>query len=73
MDVLTEAPVVVYAVSGWVDGRPVEKPVPAADVLEGATNTAAAQAGLGHDAGRLAGLFAQDLRKTVAPPRETPS
>ncbi|WP_151774734.1 hypothetical protein [Streptomyces abyssomicinicus] len=73
VDVLTEAPVVVYAVSGWVDARTVEEPVPAREALEGDTKTAAAQAGLGHDAGRLAGLFAQDLRKTVAPARETPS
>ncbi|WP_420857032.1 hypothetical protein, partial [Streptomyces chilikensis] len=73
LDVLTEAPVVVYAVSGWADGRPVEEPVPAQEALQGDTDTAAAQAGLGHDAGRLAGLFAQDLRKTVAPARETPS
>ncbi|MET8578460.1 hypothetical protein [Streptomyces sp. NPDC005012] len=73
LDVLTEAPVIVYAVSGWADGRAVEKPVPAPEALQGSTNAAPAQAGLGHDAGRLAGLFAQDLRRTVAPYRETPS
>jgi hypothetical protein len=73
MDVLTEAPVVVYAVSGWADGREVTKPVPAPDALQGSSDAAAAQAGLGHDAGRLTGLFARDLRKSVAPPRETPS
>ncbi|MEU3558122.1 hypothetical protein, partial [Streptomyces fragilis] len=73
LDVLTEAPVVVYAVSGWADGREVAEPVPAPDALQGAVDSAPAQAGLGHDAGRLTGLFARDLRSTVAPPRETPS
>ncbi|MER5476453.1 hypothetical protein ABT026_05660 [Streptomyces sp. NPDC002734] len=73
IDVLTEAPVVVYAVSGWADGREVSEPVPAPDALQGSVDAAPAQAGLGHDAGRLAGLFARDLRKAVAPPRETPS
>lgn len=73
LDVLTEAPVVVYAVSGWADGREVSEPVPAPDALQGAVDAAPAQAGLGHDAGRLTGLFARDLRRTVAPPRETPS
>ncbi len=39
ISVLTDAPVVVYAVSGWADGRPVDEPQPAEDAMQpGATS-----------------------------------
>ena len=54
LSVLTDAPVVVYAVSGWADGRTVDTPQPAEDAMESGATTAPAQAGLGHEAQGLA-------------------
>ncbi|MEV8594205.1 hypothetical protein [Streptomyces sp. NPDC052012] len=65
ISVLTDAPVVVYAVSGWADGRSVDTPQPAADALESGATTAPAQSGLGHEAQGLADRVERGLRKTV--------
>jgi hypothetical protein len=63
---LTDAPVVVYAVSGFADGRTVSEPQPASEaVVEGQT-TAPAQAGLGHDARGIADRVERGLRRIVA-------
>ncbi|MFE1912738.1 hypothetical protein [Streptomyces anandii] len=64
--VLTEAPVIVYAVSGWADGRTVDTPQPAADALRAGATTAAAQAGLGNEAQGLADRIERGLRRNNA-------
>ncbi|QKW31008.1 hypothetical protein HUT11_11840 [Streptomyces seoulensis] len=73
VSVLTEAPVVVYAVSGWADGRTVDAPQPAADAMRAGATTAAAQAGLGNEAQGLADRIERGFRKTAAPATEKPS
>ncbi|MEV7079828.1 hypothetical protein AB0N88_14950 [Streptomyces sp. NPDC093516] len=73
VSVLTEAPVVVYAVSGWADGRTVDDPQPAGDAMESGATTAPAQAGLGHEAQGLADRVERDLRKNVRSATEQPS
>ncbi|MEV4789717.1 hypothetical protein AB0K53_30480 [Streptomyces tuirus] len=73
VSVLTEAPVVVYAVSGWADGRTVDDPQPAGDAVEADATTAAAQAGLGHEAQGLADRVERDFRRNVRSASEQPS
>ncbi|MER8223986.1 hypothetical protein ABTZ58_26035 [Streptomyces sp. NPDC094143] len=73
VSVLTEAPVVVYAVSGWADGRTVDDPQPAGDAMGPGATTAPAQAGLGHEAQGLADRVERDLRKNVRSATEQPS
>lgn len=63
---LTDVPVVVYAVSGFADGRTVSGPQAADEaVVEGQT-AAPAQAGLGHDARGIADRVERGLRRTAA-------
>ncbi|WP_439333700.1 PAS domain-containing protein [Streptomyces albidochromogenes] len=70
--VLTDVPVVVYAVSGFADGRAVADPQPAGRAtVAGATN-APAQAGLGHEAKGIADRVERGLRKTAQPATEPP-
>ncbi|WP_330456800.1 hypothetical protein OIB37_07850 [Streptomyces sp. NBC_00820] len=64
--VLVDAPVVVYAVSGWADGRTVDTPQPAAEAAGPGATSAPAQAGLGNEAQGLADRFVRRLRKTVS-------
>ncbi|MGW3466547.1 hypothetical protein ACWDE9_46635, partial [Streptomyces olivaceoviridis] len=71
--VLTDAPVVAYAVSGWADGRTVDTPQPAADAVRSGATTAPAQAGLGNEAQGLADRIERRLRKTVGTATEKPS
>ncbi|MGW0185322.1 hypothetical protein ACWDV7_06190 [Streptomyces sp. NPDC003362] len=73
VSVLTDAPVVVYAVSGWADGRAVDEPQPAADAMRSGATTAPAQAGLGHEAKGLADRVERGLRKSVVAATEQPS
>ncbi|MET7457197.1 hypothetical protein ABZT03_36050 [Streptomyces sp. NPDC005574] len=73
VSVLTDAPVVTYAVSGWADGRTVDKPQPAQDATASGATTAPAQAGLGNEAQGLADRVERGLRKTVSSPTEQPS
>ncbi|WP_247196212.1 hypothetical protein [Streptomyces sp. GESEQ-35] len=73
VSVLTDAPVVVYAVSGWADGRTVDEPQPAAEAMKSGATTALAQAGLGHEAKGLADRIERALRKTVDSATEQPS
>ncbi|WP_217239723.1 hypothetical protein [Streptomyces sp. AC555_RSS877] len=73
VSVLTDAPVVVYAVSGWADGRKVDAPLPAAEAMKSGATTAPAQAGLGNEAQGLADRVERGLRKTVSSPSEKPS
>ncbi|MET8245239.1 hypothetical protein ABZV31_13015 [Streptomyces sp. NPDC005202] len=73
ISVLTDAPVVVYAVSGWADGRTVDAPQPAGDAMQSGATTAPAQAGLGHEAQGLADRIERGFRKTVGSATEKPS
>jgi hypothetical protein len=73
ISVLTDAPVVVYAVSGWADGRRVTTPQPAAEATASGATTAPAQAGLGNEAKGLADRIERSLRRTAASPSEQPS
>ncbi|GAB2855262.1 hypothetical protein GCM10027074_22830 [Streptomyces deserti] len=73
ISVLTDAPVVVYAVSGWADGRGVDDPQPAGDAMASGATTAPAQAGLGHEAQGLADRIERGLRKNVRSATEQPS
>jgi hypothetical protein len=71
LNVLTDAPVVVYAVSGFADGRAVAGPQSAALAVKDGATTPAAQAGLGHDAKGIEerverGLRAEATRTTEA-------
>ncbi|WP_234342113.1 hypothetical protein [Streptomyces leeuwenhoekii] len=73
VSVLTDAPVVVYAVSGWADGRTVDDPQPAEEAMASGATTAPAQAGLGHEARGLADRIERSLRKNAASATEQPS
>ncbi|MFF4705699.1 hypothetical protein ACWC4D_28685 [Streptomyces sp. NPDC001288] len=66
ISVLTDAPVVAYAVSGWADGRTVDTPQSAADAEASGATTAAAQAGLGNEAQGLADRIERRLRQNTA-------
>ncbi|MFF2186667.1 hypothetical protein [Streptomyces sp. NPDC058155] len=72
VNVLTEAPVVVYAVSGFADGRRIPAPQPAAKATAEGAKTAAAQSGLGHDAKGIAERVERGLRTTVSMATEKP-
>ncbi|WP_406128704.1 hypothetical protein [Streptomyces sp. NBC_00989] len=71
VSVLTDAPVVVYAVSGWADGRKVDAPEPADEAVTSGSTTAPSQAGLGNEAQGLADRVERSLRKTVDSPSGT--
>ncbi|MGP3974658.1 hypothetical protein ACTWQF_11740 [Streptomyces sp. 8N114] len=63
--VLRDAPVVVYTVSGFADGRVVTDPQSANDATRKGETSAAAQAGLGHDAQGIADLIERRLREAT--------
>ncbi|AKJ14257.1 hypothetical protein ABB07_30650 [Streptomyces incarnatus] len=73
VSVLTDAPVVAYAVSGWADGRSVDAPQPAADAVSAGATTAPAQAGLGNEAQGLADRIERRLRQSIGTATEKPS
>ncbi|WP_187767570.1 hypothetical protein [Streptomyces cacaoi] len=66
ISVQQDVPVVVYSVSGFADGRVVSDPQPAADAVRKGETTAAAQAGLGHDAQGIADRIEQALRRATS-------
>ncbi|MER7110173.1 hypothetical protein ABT360_21165 [Streptomyces sp. NPDC000229] len=71
VSVLTDVPVIVYAVTGFADGRTVDDPQPAAEAMaEGQTSTPA-QAGLGHDADGIADRIERRLRTTATTGKAT--
>ncbi|MFI6082185.1 hypothetical protein ACIBBB_14620 [Streptomyces sp. NPDC051217] len=72
VNVLTEAPVVVYAVSGFADGRQVRDPQPVVKATADGAKTAAAQSGLGHDAKGVADRVERGLRTTASKATEKP-
>jgi hypothetical protein len=65
VSVRTDAPLVVYAVSGWADGRTVQDAQPAADAVKPSATTAPAQAGLGFEAKGLATRVENGLRNRI--------
>ncbi|MFF5886616.1 hypothetical protein [Streptomyces sp. NPDC012589] len=73
ISVLTDAPVVVYAVSGWADGRTVAEPQSAEAAMESGATGPVAQAGLGHEAQGLADRVERGLRGHVRTATERPS
>ncbi|MEV6027307.1 hypothetical protein [Streptomyces sp. NPDC052036] len=73
ISIRTDLPVVVYAVSGFADGRTVTEPQPAVDAMKTGATTAPAQAGLGNEATGLADRIAAALRKRVTAATEKPS
>ncbi|CAL9584874.1 hypothetical protein [Streptomyces sp. enrichment culture] len=73
VSVLTDAPVVVYAVSGWADGRTVAEPQSAEEAMESGATGAVAQAGLGNEAKGLADRVERGLRGHVRAATERPS
>ncbi|WEO98458.2 hypothetical protein A6P39_032895 [Streptomyces sp. FXJ1.172] len=73
LSVLTDAPVVAYAVSGWADGRSTDAPQPAADAVGSGATTAPAQAGLGNEAQGLADRIERRLREHIGTATEKPS
>ncbi|MEU2515713.1 hypothetical protein [Streptomyces syringium] len=70
ISVLTDAPAVVYAVTGFADARTGTPPQPAEQAVRPDATTAPAQAGLGHDANALADRLEQGVRQAVTRPRE---
>ncbi len=72
VSVLTDAPVVVYAVSGWADGRTVDEPEPAEEAMETGAGSAPAQAGLGTRRRASPTASNAPCARTSAPPRSTP-
>ncbi|WP_406386440.1 hypothetical protein [Streptomyces sp. NBC_01618] len=70
--VLTEVPVVVFAVSGFADGRTVTDPQPVDKAVAENATTAAAQAGLGHEAKGIADRIERGLRRTITDLTEKP-
>ncbi|MBW1604063.1 hypothetical protein JJV70_18520 [Streptomyces sp. JJ66] len=64
--VRTDLPVVVYAVTGFGDGRPATAPQPATEAVRDGETSAAAQAGLGHAAQSVADLTEDGLRDAAA-------
>ncbi|MFJ3585580.1 hypothetical protein ACIPPS_25605 [Streptomyces sp. NPDC090127] len=63
---LVDLPVLVTAVSGFADGRPVATPEPAERAMADGQTSPAAQSGLGHEAKGLADQIERTLRATVA-------
>ncbi|MFH7335314.1 hypothetical protein [Streptomyces sp. KHY 26] len=68
ISVRSDTPVVVYAVSGWADGRGVDTPQPAADAVRSGATTPQAQSGLGNEARGLSEQIERRLRRTVGDP-----
>ncbi|MFB6441287.1 hypothetical protein ACFCVY_31695 [Streptomyces sp. NPDC056411] len=69
--VLTDVPVIVYAVSGFADGREATAPQPAEDAARPGATTAPGESGLGHDAKGVADRIAADFRTASGIPSQT--
>ncbi|MCX5148679.1 MULTISPECIES: hypothetical protein [unclassified Streptomyces] len=61
------APVVVYTVSAFTDGRTLDAPRPAEDVMRKDATGAVAQAGLGHEAKAVADRMERTVRTLAGP------
>ncbi|MBW5487185.1 hypothetical protein GPJ59_36635 [Streptomyces bambusae] len=73
VSVLPDAPVVVYAVSAYADGRPVARPRAAEEAMQKDDTSAVAQAGLGHEAKAVADRVERALRALAVPPTQEPT
>lgn len=71
--VLPEAPVVVYTVSAFADGRVLDGPRPAEETMTKDATGAVAQAGLGHEAKAVADRVERAVRALAAPPAPAPA
>ncbi|MBT2466844.1 hypothetical protein J7E97_02910 [Streptomyces sp. ISL-66] len=71
--VLPEAPVVVYTVSAFADGRVLDGPRPAEETMTKDATGPAAQAGLGHEAKAVADRVERAVRALAAPPSAAPA
>jgi hypothetical protein len=65
VDVSADLPVVVYAVSGFADGREAAVPQPAAAATADGATSAPAQSGLGHDAQGLSDAVDARVREAA--------
>ncbi|MFF9352201.1 hypothetical protein [Streptomyces sp. NPDC014734] len=72
LHVSSELPVVVFAVSGFADGRVVTDPKPADRATATNATGTVAESGLGHEAGGIADRIEQGLRRTVTDLTEKP-
>jgi hypothetical protein len=70
--VLTDVPAVVFAVSGFADGREVPDPQPAEQAADSGATSAPAQAGLGHDAAGVADRVERGFRSSAAAATRAP-
>ncbi|MEU9235459.1 hypothetical protein [Streptomyces subrutilus] len=66
--VVDQAPVVVYTVSSFADGRLLDAPSPAEDVMKKDAAGAVAQAGLGHEAEAVADRIGNGVALLADPP-----
>ncbi|MFJ6796227.1 hypothetical protein [Streptomyces sp. NPDC091268] len=71
--VLPEAPVVVYAVSAFNDGRTLDAPRPAEELMRKDAAGPAARAGLGHETRAVADRVERAVRALAAPPAAPPT
>ncbi|MET9960088.1 hypothetical protein ABZ128_13720 [Streptomyces sp. NPDC006326] len=65
--VLPEGPIVLYTVSAFTDGRPVDAPRPAEEAMRKDATGAVAQAGLGHEAKAVATAMERTVQALAAP------
>ncbi|MET9609793.1 hypothetical protein ABZZ17_32810 [Streptomyces sp. NPDC006512] len=70
--VVAGAPVLVYTVSAFADGRSMDAPVPAEEAAAQGATGVVAEAGLGYEAKALAARFERGLATLAAPPASTP-
>ncbi|MFH8571136.1 hypothetical protein [Streptomyces sp. NPDC017993] len=68
--ILTDVPVVVYAVSGFADGRAFTDPQPAEEAVREGVTSAPGESGLGHDAKNIADLVEAAFRKAAGVPAQ---
>jgi hypothetical protein len=71
--VLTDVPAVVYAVTGFADGRKAGNPQLAEEAATAGATTAPGQAGLGHDARGLADRVERAFRRAASTATEASS
>ncbi|MEV8535871.1 hypothetical protein [Streptomyces sp. NPDC051211] len=70
--VMPDAPVVVYAVSAFADGRTIKRPSTAEEAMAPGADGGVAQAGLGHAVRGVAGRVQESLGALAAPPTPEP-
>ncbi|WP_308124850.1 hypothetical protein [Streptomyces sp. NEAU-YJ-81] len=71
--ILTDAPVVIYSVSGFADGRKVTDPQSAGEATQRGATSAPAQSGLGNDARGIADAIEPIFRRALSTLTETTS